>query len=84
MTAIQPIYHIASAAEIERAARSGKYAPSSVAAVGYIHCCYGHQLSEVADRMFRGKDNLLLLEIDPAQIVRVNNAEVAAITIQED
>jgi uncharacterized protein (DUF952 family) len=68
MNATQPVYHIAPAGEIERAARFGKYAPSSVAAAGYIHCCYGHQLSEVADRLFRGKENLLLLEIDPARL----------------
>jgi uncharacterized protein (DUF952 family) len=68
MSDTQPIYHIAPAAEIERAARSGGYAPSSVATVGFIHCCYGQQLSGVADRLFRGEENLLLLEIDPTRV----------------
>jgi uncharacterized protein (DUF952 family) len=68
MSDLQPIYHIAPAAEVERAARSGKYAPSSFATEGFIHCCYGSQVNALANRMFHGQANLLLLEIDPARL----------------
>jgi uncharacterized protein (DUF952 family) len=68
MSDTELIYHIASAVEIERAARSGKYAPSSLIAQGFIHCCFRQQLSGIADRWFHDKQDLLLLEIDPTRV----------------
>jgi uncharacterized protein (DUF952 family) len=67
MTDAQRIYHIAPALDVERAARNGN-APGSFASAGFIHCCYAQQVREVANRFFRGRSNLLLLEIDTARL----------------
>lgn len=64
----QRLYHIAPAADVERAARSGTYAPSSLATEGFVHCSYAQQLGATAERLFRGQSNLLLLEIDPSRL----------------
>ena len=60
------IYHIAHAADVERAARAGTYVPAAFAAEGFIHCSYAHQVKQVADTYFAGHHELVLLEIDPS------------------
>jgi uncharacterized protein (DUF952 family) len=65
---MQSIYHIAPAADVERAARSGRYSPPSLATEGFVHCSYADQVAATAERYFRGQMNLLLLEIDPARL----------------
>lgn len=62
------LYHIAPAREVERAARSGKYSPPSLATEGFVHCSYAQQVGATAERVFRGQSNLLLLEIDPDRL----------------
>ena len=74
----QLLYHIAPAADVERAARSGKYAPPSLAAEGFVHCSYAQQVGATAERFFRGQSNLLLLEIDPSRLEVPVVAERAA------
>lgn len=64
----QFLYHIAPAKDVERAARSGKYAPPSLATQGFVHCSYAQQVGATAARVFKGQTNLLLLEIDPERL----------------
>jgi len=65
---MSPIYHIAPAAHIERAARAGQYVPDAFATDGFIHCSRAHQVKRVADAYFAGQRNLVLLEIDPSKL----------------
>lgn len=62
------IYHLAPAADVERAARAGRYTPGSLGVEGFIHCSYAHQVQTVADTAFRGTADLMLLEIDPTRV----------------
>lgn len=57
------IYHIASLEEWRQAESVGEYRPSSFATERFIHCSYRTQLLPVANRLFRGRDNLVILAI---------------------
>lgn len=46
----------------------GVYQPSQFATEGFIHCSYLSQLLPVANRFFRGQNNLVVLVIDTTQI----------------
>lgn len=62
------IFHITSKREASEAARSGEYKPDAFALEGFIHCSYAHQVIATANRIFRGRRDLVVLEIDPAAL----------------
>lgn len=62
------IYHITSQREATEAGKTGVYEPAAYAREGFIHCSYPHQVVAVANRIFRGRPDLVLLEIDPAAL----------------
>ncbi|HTU32110.1 MAG TPA: DUF952 domain-containing protein [Solirubrobacteraceae bacterium] len=66
------LFHIATREDWERALESGSYRISTLGKrldeVGYIHLCFAHQLQPVADRWYRGTDDLVLLELDPDRL----------------
>ncbi len=62
---MRPIFHITSRREAAAAAMAGEYIPAGFEAEGFVHCSYAHQLTRVADFLFRGRTDLALLEIDP-------------------
>src|ERR1700733_16329694 len=62
------LFHITSAEEARDAARLGVYAPRAFEVEGFIHCSYRHQMLDVADRIFSGRSDLVLLEVDPAML----------------
>ncbi len=62
------IFHITSAAAAREAEQSGEYVPAAFAAEGFIHCSYQHQVDGVLARIFEGKTDLVLFEIDPARL----------------
>ena len=71
------LYHIT---EIEQwqDARYGEYQPKQFVNDGFIHCSYKHQLIEVANRFYRGQNNLIILAIDSHQIsskITIENLE---------
>jgi len=47
---------------------SGEYAPQAFAREGFIHCSYAHQVCAVANRLFKGRTDLVLFEIDPTKL----------------
>ena len=56
------LYHIAS--EADWLARDGSsYRPDGFDREGFVHCSSAEQLVEVANRMFRGRRDLVVLEI---------------------
>jgi uncharacterized protein (DUF952 family) len=65
---MKPIYHITTAAEARNAAKSGEYAPEGFAAEGFIHGSYARQVCAVANTRFKGRQDLVLLEIDPTRL----------------
>ena len=76
-----PLFHLALAEEWERARVSGRYDRStidrSLAEEGFIHCSFAEQVQTTADRYYRGRDDVVLLTIDPERLdaeVRVEEA----------
>lgn len=62
------IFHITTRDAWERALAAGTYTTPTLDAEGFIHCSHPHQLARVARERFRGQQNLVLLEIDPARV----------------
>jgi uncharacterized protein (DUF952 family) len=62
------LFHIASATEVDAARLIGEYKPTAFATDGFIHCSHLWQVTEVANRLFRGRADLMLLEIDPHKL----------------
>ncbi len=76
-----PLLHLAVAAEWERARARGSYERStidtSLADEGFVHCSFAHQVQATADRYYRGRDDIVLLVVDPDRLdaeVRVEEA----------
>jgi uncharacterized protein (DUF952 family) len=75
------IYHLAVRAEWDEAQADGRYRRSTLGAsledIGFIHCSHAHQVPTIADLVYRGRDDVVLLEIDPTRLdaeVRVEPA----------
>lgn len=62
------LFHITTRAEAEAARGTGEYVPQAFSEDGFIHCSWRHQVAEVANRLFRGRTDLALLEIDRARV----------------
>ena len=62
------IYHIATRTEWESQADAPRYAPGRYEADGFIHCSEQQQLEPVAGFNFRGRDDLVLLELMPTKL----------------
>jgi uncharacterized protein (DUF952 family) len=75
------IYHLALRPEWEAARADGAYRRSTLGAsleeVGFIHCSMAHQVQTIADLVYGGRDDVVLLEVDPDRLdaeVRVEPA----------
>jgi len=64
----QTLYHITSRREAEEARQHGVYVPVAFGREGFIHCSYAHQVVATANRIFRGRNDLVLLRIDRARL----------------
>jgi uncharacterized protein (DUF952 family) len=62
------IFHIATRDAWDEAARAGSYRVDTLKTEGFIHCSEAHQVAEVANVRFRGREDLVLLWIDPARV----------------
>jgi glutathione S-transferase len=71
-TAAGPLLHLAVAGEWERAQATGSYErstiDSSLAEEGFIHCSFPHQVQATADRYYRGRDDIVLLRVEPDRL----------------
>ena len=73
-----PIFHIATELAWATARRAGFYAADSLATEGFVHCSTAEQWPRVLRERFAGRDDLVLLEIDPGRAgaeVRWENLE---------
>jgi uncharacterized protein (DUF952 family) len=78
---VERLFHITTAAEADAARVSGEYRPAAFAREGFIHCSYARQVAATANRIFRGRTDLVLLEIDATRLtspVVVENLEGGA------
>jgi len=57
------IFHIISKKEWEIAKKHGVYSPGSLNNEGFIHCSHTDQICDVANNLFKGQPDLLLLRI---------------------
>ncbi|HZO62730.1 MAG TPA: DUF952 domain-containing protein [Gaiellaceae bacterium] len=60
--------HIARAEDWEAAQASGQYAPPELEEHGYIGCAMPKQVEAVANEQFAGRDDLVLLWIQPTRL----------------
>jgi uncharacterized protein (DUF952 family) len=71
-----PIFHIAQ--QHEWAAATTVYRPGGFDIEGFIHCSTASQVMKVVRRLFRGRQDLVLLRVDPDLLeseVRFENLE---------
>jgi uncharacterized protein (DUF952 family) len=62
------ILHITSKAEWLEAQRRGEYVAPSLQSEGFIHCSTEKQVLHVANAFYRGRTDLVLLQIDAAKL----------------
>lgn len=77
----QRILHATTEAEWAAAELDGAYRPPSLATEGFIHCSEPQQVVAVANRLFRGRHDLVLLHIDITKLTvggRYENLEGGA------
>ena len=60
--------HITTREQWERALAAGSYEADSLAGEGFMHSSAPRQAVGVANRLFRGRHDLVLLVIDPARV----------------
>lgn len=60
------IYRIAEQSEWVQTQRNGYFASADLAAEGFIHSSELHQVLRTANKYYRGRSSLVLLEIDDA------------------
>ena len=63
---MEPIFHITTGSEWIAAQRVGAYEGDTLASEGFVHCSFAQQVSAVANSNFRGRSDLIVLQIDPA------------------
>jgi len=66
------LYRIAERADWLAAQETGFFASAALAAEGFIHSSEHHQILETARRYYAGRADLVLLEIDEAQLAAAN------------
>jgi uncharacterized protein (DUF952 family) len=72
------ILHITTRDAWERATVSRSYRADTLESQGFIHCSKPEQVIRVANSLFRGQDNLVLLCIDSGEVdaeIRYENLE---------
>jgi uncharacterized protein (DUF952 family) len=62
------IFHITTRRAWDEAARAGEYRGDTLETEGFIHCSEQHQVADVASALFQGKDDLVLLMIEPSRV----------------
>jgi uncharacterized protein (DUF952 family) len=73
------IFHITRSVDWQAAQRSGSYQLSTrdrtLQDVGFVHCSYAHQVAGVANLLYRGEHDLVLLAIDTERLTAPLRAE---------
>jgi uncharacterized protein (TIGR00730 family) len=62
------VFHLTSHRAWSAAVEQGAYRGDTLASEGFIHCSRHRQVAEVANRLFRGRDDLVLLAVDAGRL----------------
>ena len=62
------LFHLTSKEEWKAYSKEGYINPESLTTEGFIHTSTGEQVEETANRIFKGREDMLLLVIDPLRI----------------
>lgn len=65
---VTPLLHLIGAAQWRVALEAGSVADSSLVRDGFLHLSTADQVSIPAERLFRGREDLVLLAVDPARL----------------
>ena len=64
------IYHLAAQADWDAASAEEEYQAASLAEEGFIHCSHDEaQLLRVANRLFQGRHDFLVLDVDTDRLI---------------
>jgi uncharacterized protein (DUF952 family) len=66
---MQKIYHIVPEQLWREHKSGGEYRGDTLDSEGFIHCSTEEQVIRTANRVFRGRDGLVVLRIDPSMLV---------------
>ena len=62
------LVHLCGAADWAHAQASGSLRPESLDSVGFVHLSTPQQVHLPANRLYRGRTDLVLLQVDPAKV----------------
>jgi uncharacterized protein (DUF952 family) len=62
------IFHIVAERDWRAACAQGSYRPASLEQEGFVHFSYRHQVARTANARFADRDDLLVVEVDPARL----------------
>jgi len=65
---MERIFHIVAAAEWQAACEVGRYVPQSIAREGFVHCSFAHQVAGTANHLYRDRQDLIVVEVDPSRL----------------
>jgi uncharacterized protein (DUF952 family) len=78
------IYHITTRAEWQQAQQAGEYTAPSLASQGFIHCSTLHQITRVANAIYRGQSELVILCIETGNLTAELRVEPPDTNIHAD
>lgn len=62
------IFHLVTKEDWESHTKNSQYTPQSLEDQGFIHCSSGNNIEDTANRLFKDKENVLLLVINTALV----------------
>ena len=63
------IFHITDRSTWLTAKKGILYQGDTLPKEGFIHCCFFEQIDGVLDTWFKGKDDLVIVEVDPGKLM---------------
>jgi uncharacterized protein (DUF952 family) len=61
---MRSVFHILAESDWQAARTAGSYAPASLAAEGFVHFSYRHQVARTANARYRDRNGLIVVEFD--------------------
>lgn len=62
------IFHLVTKEDWKNHINNSEYTPQSIDEQGFIHCSSGKNIEDTANRLFKGKENVMLLVINTALV----------------